>query len=108
MGSGTNGSTGLSSFISTFFELAMAGLVNIIVYINNLLVHSKISEDHLNQLYKLLSRLRNVGLKAKLPKCEFGDTNVQYLGFRLTPEGILPRGNKLKAVKNTEVPKNVK
>jgi hypothetical protein len=47
-------------------------------------------------------------LKAKLPKCKFGATNVQYLGFRLSPEGILPRVNKLEALKDTEVPKIVK
>jgi hypothetical protein len=43
-----------------------------------------------------------VGLKAKLPKCEFGATNIHCLGFRLTPEGILPGTDKLKAVKMQE------
>jgi hypothetical protein len=33
---------------------------------------------------------------------------VQHLGFRLTPEGILPGVDKLKAVKDTEVSKNNK
>jgi hypothetical protein len=42
-------------------------------------------------------------VKAKLLKCEFGATNVQYLGFRLTPEI-----DKLKAVKDTKMTKNVK
>jgi hypothetical protein len=58
-------------------------------------------------LEKLFSRLRNVGLKAKLPKCEFRATNVQYLDFRLTPGGILPGVDKLKAVKK-ETPKTIK
>jgi hypothetical protein len=49
-----------------------------------------------------------VGLKAKLPKCEFRATNLQYLGFRLTPEGILLGVDKLKAVKNIETPKTIK
>jgi hypothetical protein len=42
-----------------------------------------------------------------LPKCEFGATNVHYLGFKLTPKGILPGTDKLKAAKNAEVPRNV-
>jgi hypothetical protein len=33
---------------------------------------------------------------------------VQYLGLRLTPEGILPGVDKLKAVKDTEVSKSNK
>jgi hypothetical protein len=37
-------------------ELTMAGLVNVIVYINDLLVHSKTHEEHLMQfLSSLLS-----------------------------------------------------
>jgi hypothetical protein len=89
-------------------ELAIAGLMNIIVYIDDILVHSKSHKEHLQQLDHLLNRLRNVGLNAKLPKCEFGTTNVHYLGFRLTPGGILAGTDKLKAVKNAEVPKNIK
>jgi hypothetical protein len=77
----------------------MPGSLNIIVYIDDLLVHSKTQKEHSQQLIQLFSRLRNVGLKAKLLKCTLGANNVQYLGFRLTPEGILPGEDKLRAVK---------
>jgi hypothetical protein len=43
--------------------------------------------------------LKNVGLKAKLPTCEFGATNIHYLGFRLFPEDIFLGTDKIKAVK---------
>ena len=89
-------------------ELGMSGMINIMVYIDDLLVHSKTHEEHLDQLDKLFCRLRAVNLKARLPKCKFGEKNVQYLGFRLTPEGILPGVDKLKAVKDTEVPQSIK
>jgi hypothetical protein len=46
--------------------------------------------DHLNQLGKLFNRLRNVGQKAKLPKCNLGVTNISYFGFRLKLKGIRP------------------
>jgi hypothetical protein len=46
-----------------------------------------------------------MGLKANLSKCEFGSNNVSYLGYRLTPLGILPGADKLKAVGNSEPPK---
>jgi hypothetical protein len=62
----------------------------------------------LTQLDKLFFRLRNVGLKVKFPTCELGATNVQYLCFRLTLNGILPGVDELKALKYTAVPKNVK
>jgi hypothetical protein len=50
-----------------------------------------------------------VGLKAKLPKCEFGATNVRYLGLILTPKGILLGVDKrVKAVKDTKTPRTIK
>jgi hypothetical protein len=42
-----------------------------------------------------------------LSKCKFGATNVKYLGFRLTPEGILPWIDKLKAVRDSKPPRTV-
>jgi hypothetical protein len=46
-------------------------------------------------------------LKANPNKFEFGSNNVSYLGYRLTPLGILPGADKLKAVQSSEPPKNV-
>ncbi len=63
----------------------MKGLVNVIVNINDILLHSKNHFDHKQQLEKLFKRLRNANLKVNLSKCEFGATNVSYLGYRLTP-----------------------
>ena len=51
--------------------------------------------------------MRNANLKVNLKKCEFGSDNVSYLGYRLTPEGILPGSDKLKAVRDSEPPKTV-
>jgi hypothetical protein len=47
----------------------------------------------------MFSILKNVGLKSKLPKFEFGANNLQYLRFRLMGEGTLPEVDKLKYVK---------
>ena len=56
---------------------------------------------------KLFNRLRAAGLKVNLTKCEFEATNVNYLGYRLTPEGILPGLDKLKAVRDSKMPTTV-
>jgi hypothetical protein len=42
-------------------------------------------------------------LKLNLKKCEFGTENVSYLGYGLTPDEILLRSDKLKAVHYSEV-----
>jgi hypothetical protein len=43
-------------------------------------------------------------LKVNLDKCVFGDQEVSYLGFTLTPEAIKPGCNKLRAIKDAKPP----
>jgi hypothetical protein len=87
-------------------ELVKRGLINIFFYIDSFLLHSRSHAEHQEQLEKLFCKLRNTCLKANLTKCEFGSTNVSYLGCRLTPLRILPGTNKIKAVRKSEPPKN--
>ena len=101
------GLLGCPASFQRLVELAMAGLVNVIVYIDDILLHSKNHAEHRQQLHKLFNRLRNTNLKVNLKKCEFGADNVSYLGYRLTPNGILPGADKLKAVRDAEPPKTV-
>ena len=106
----TRTSQGLHSAPSQYqrlMELTMKGLNNVIVYIDDLLVHTSNHADHRSSLQSLFDRLRKANLKLNLKKCYFGSTNVTYLGFRLTPEGILPGSDKLAAVKNARPPINV-
>jgi hypothetical protein len=88
-------------------ETAMNGLENVRVYINDLMVHTASHQLHREILQQLFHRLRKTGLKVNLAKCEFGSTEVAYLGFRLTPNGILPGKDKLQAVAATPLPANV-
>ncbi|MGV1013304.1 MAG: reverse transcriptase family protein, partial [Flavobacterium sp.] len=106
----TRTSQGLHSAPSQYqrlMELTMKGLHNVIVYIDDLLVHNSDHVAHRESLQFLFDRLRKTNLKLNLKKCHFGSTNVTYLGFRLTPEGILPGTDKLAAVKNAAPPTNV-
>jgi len=88
-------------------ELAMLGLKSVIVYIDDLILHSTDHESHRKGLQEMFDRLRKTGLKVNLKKCNFGSNNVSYLGFRLTPEGILPGLDKLQAVRDAKPPTNV-
>ena len=106
----TRTSQGLHSAPSQYqrlMELTVKGLENIIVYIDDLLVHSSEHDHHRHSLQLLFDRLRRANLKLNLPKCHFGSDNVTYLGFRLTPQGILPGSDKLAAVRNATPPTNV-
>ena len=101
------GLLGCPASFQRLVEMAMHGLINVIVYIDDILLHSKSHAEHRAQLAKLFNRLRNTNLKVNLKKCEFGADNVSYLGYRLTPEGILPGADKLKSVRDAPVPTTV-
>ncbi len=73
-----------------------------------MLIHTDTHEKHLEALEQVLLRLHQHHLKINLDKCLFGDRQVSYLGFTLTPEGIKPGEAKLKSIKQAEPPGNVK
>ncbi len=88
------------------FQRLMDGVLwnlqNVIVYINDLLIHSDTHERHLQILEQVLEWLHQNHLKINLEKCIFGNKEVSYLGFTLTPEGIKPGKNKLKAIQTAK------
>jgi hypothetical protein len=104
-------SMGLSSGPSAYqrlIELVMKGLSHVIVYIDDVIIHSSSHEDHLIKLDEVLSRLTKHNLKANLKKCSFGVSETMYLGFKLTKDGIVPGTDKLKAVRDAAPPTSVK
>ena len=79
-------------------EAVIEGLEGIIMYIDDLLVHSDMHEKQIDILEKLFQQLVQNGIKVNLDKCVFGNKNVSYLGFRLTEKGIILGSDKLKAI----------
>lgn len=102
---------GLKGAPATFQRLmdyVMRELIHIQCYIDDLLVHSKNWQEHLKHLRECLIRLRQYNLKINLSKCAFGRNEVPYLGHVLTPQGVKPSVDKLKAVKEFPEPTTVK
>jgi Mg2+ and Co2+ transporter CorA len=63
---------------------------NVLVYIDDLLVHTSNHEEHLEVLEKVFERLHQNHLKVNLEIGVFGNQKVSYLKFTLTPQGIKP------------------
>jgi hypothetical protein len=55
----------------------------------------------------VFQRLKENKLYAKLEKCEFGVTEVDFLGHRITQEGLKMDDHKVKAIVGWEPPKSV-
>jgi hypothetical protein len=102
------GLLGCPASFQRLMEQVLRGFQNILTYIDNVLIHTDTHERHLEALEQVLMRLHQHHLKINLDKCLFGDKQVSYLGFTLTPEGIKPGKAKLKAIKNAEPPRDNK
>ncbi len=102
------GLLGCPASFQRLMEGVLRNLQNVIVYIDDLLIHSDTHEQHLQILEQVLERLQQNHLKINLEKCIFGNKEVSYLDFTLTPEGIKPGKNKLKAIETARAPADVK
>ncbi len=71
-------------------ESLLQGMPGVAIYIDDILVAGKDVEDHLKKLEQVLKKLEEAGLKLKREKCEFLARSVEYLGYRISGQGLHP------------------
>ena len=79
----------------------------LVVFIDDILIYSKTEEEHKEHLKIILQELRDHQLFAKFSKCDFFKDKIQYLGHVVTKEGILVDPEKIRAIKDWMVSKDV-
>ncbi len=79
----------------------------VVVYIDDILVYNNSMEEHAEHLRKVFQRLRKNKLYAKFEKCEFGVSEVDFFGHRITQEGLKMDDHKVKAILDWEPPRFV-
>jgi len=77
-------------------------------YIDDIIIFSPNYKIHIKHVSEVLSRLRKAGLFAKLEKCEFFATFIDFLGHRISSEGISMDPNKVDSILNWPTPCCVK
>jgi hypothetical protein len=60
----------------------------VVVYIDDILIYGGSLEEHAEHLRKVFQRLRENKLYAKLEKCKFKVTEVDFFGHKITQEGL--------------------
>jgi hypothetical protein len=103
---------GLCNAPSTFqraMEIILEPILNtfVMVYIDDIIIFSKVLIEHTSHLKQVFTLLQKAGLKIKVQKCRFARTEVEYLGHIVSHEGVKADPKKLKAVKLFPVPKNL-
>ena len=77
------------------------------VSIDDILVTGRTDKQHLHTLEIVLERLHQYGLRLKRGKCSFMQPSVQYLGYVIDKEGIHTTPEKVQAILNSPIPKDV-
>ena len=84
---------GLKNAAQTFQRLMdsiFRGLPFVFVYLDDVLVASTNRRTHLEHLRLVLELLVQNGLVLNLEKCSFAQMEIEYLGHRITSDGIVP------------------
>jgi len=77
------------------------------IYVDDVIVYSPSWDQHIVDLDEFLKRCIECGISLKLSKCRFGQTEVKYLGHRITKEGHTMDQSKLQAILDTPPPANM-
>ncbi len=80
---------------------------DVLCYLDDILIPAKTWEEMIKKLTEVFESLRSSNLTLKLPKCEFGKQEVEYLGFIINKDGIMPGSRKVEAISKFPRPKNI-
>src|SRR6266498_2144320 len=80
----------------------------ILVYLDDIIIYSKIWKEHLNHLQLVFEALKGVGLMVKVKKCDFAKKELKFLRHIISREGIKMDPEKIEKMVNIGSPKNLK
>ncbi|GFU85611.1 retrovirus-related Pol polyprotein from transposon 297 [Trichonephila clavipes] len=104
---------GLCNAPATFerlMETVLKGLTfeACLIYLDDVIIGGRTLEEHLQNIRKVLSKLRDANLKLNPSKCKFFQKEVNYLGHIISTEGVRTDPEKVSAVKNWKRPENLR
>ncbi|CAA0819814.1 Unknown protein, partial [Striga hermonthica] len=81
---------------------------NMEVYVDEILVKSRSSISHVEDLRETFKTLRTFGMKLNPSKCAFGVMAGQFLGYVVTERGTKVNKDKVKAILDMAPPRNIR
>ncbi|KFD61129.1 hypothetical protein M514_26672 [Trichuris suis] len=89
---------GLRNAAQTFqrmMDAVLRGLPLVFAYIDDILVFSRSEREHQADLPAVFARLQQHGLTIRPEKCRLGQTQIDFLGFRISKNGLRSLPNKI-------------
>ena len=79
-----------------------------VIYLDNILIYSEDATTHTTHVQEVLQRLGNNALYAKLEKCKFTVSSVEFLGYIISDKGIKMDPKWTASISNWPPPKCLK
>lgn len=86
----------------------LQGLKNTLVYQDDVIIYTATPEEHEEALRLVLTLLMEYILKISISKCKFFQTEVPFLGFLVSGNGIRSNPEKVKVMQEWPTPTNAK
>uniref|UniRef100_A0A8C1GXL0 Gypsy retrotransposon integrase-like protein 1 n=1 Tax=Cyprinus carpio TaxID=7962 RepID=A0A8C1GXL0_CYPCA len=104
------GVTGAPATFQRLMEKAVGDmhLLQVIVYLDDLIVFGRTLQEHEERLFKVLDRLEEFGLKVSIDKCQFCQEKVKYVGHIVSAAGVAPDPEKVEAITRWKMPSDLK
>ena len=106
---GFYGLTEMPAEFQNAIDYTLNGLKNTYCFLDDILIVNKGSEkDHKQYVLNCLKRLDEENLRINLPKCNFANLEIDWLGYHISESGISPIENKTSAIFSLEAQKTLK
>src|SRR6266481_1880825 len=102
----TNTPAGFQCFMNDIFADMID--ISVVVYLDDILVYSDDTAQHVAHVREVLRRLRKNELYARADKCEFHTTSCEYLRYMLSLSGLGMAQNKIQAIQDWPEPRKVR
>ena len=80
----------------------------LVIYMDDILIHSSTHEEHLQHLKRLFEKLAEVGLRMQLEKSMIGRSSLNFLGYVLDEEGFKPDTDRYGKLRDFPIPTTLK
>ncbi|MBW0509442.1 hypothetical protein O181_049157 [Austropuccinia psidii MF-1] len=79
-----------------------------VVYIDDIIIYAETWEDNMQYIDRVLSKCTPINLRISLKKCNFGQQELLALGHKVSGNNLAIDKNKVAAVLQKPVPRNIK
>ena len=102
------GLTNAPATFQAYINKSLIGLIDhfCVVYLDDILIYSNSISKHVEHVKQVLKRLRESSLFVSLKKCEFFTTEVEFLGFVVSVDGVAMDQRRVAAIQDWPKPKS--